>query len=226
MESRKTRNADLEHKRTVFLQIGFIIAISAALAAFEWKTPDYGNIVLPPVTAVEPVTDIIDVVIDKKMELPKPANTTLIVEVENSTENTPDIEIKSEIDPGENIEPYKMPEMIPEESDPSEKEPFTVVEQKPEFPGGDAALMKYLATNTTYPAIAKESGISGTVFITFVIEKDGSISSIGVLREVAGGCTEEALRVVSEMPRWTPGKQRSKPVRVRMNLPVKFVLRN
>lgn len=225
MEPRKTNRADLEPKRTVFLQLGLIISISAALAAFEWKTPDYGDIILPKRTAAEPVTDIIDVVVDKKTELPKPVNTTILIEVENNREDVPDIEIKSEIGQEEKVAPYKLPELLPEEPDPS-NEPFTVVEQQPEFPGGDAALMKYLSENTIYPATARETGISGTVYITFVIETDGSVSSIGILRKVDGGCTEEAIRVVSEMPRWTPGKQRGKPVRVRMNLPVKFILRN
>jgi protein TonB len=85
--------------------------------------------------------------------------------------------------------------------------------------------MKYLSDNIKYPSIARETGITGIVYVTFVIEPAGSVSSIVVLRGVAGGCTEEAVRVVSEMPDWTPGKQRGKPVRVQMNLPVKFVLR-
>jgi protein TonB len=84
--------------------------------------------------------------------------------------------------------------------------------------------MQYLGKKTEYPRRAREAGISGTVYVTFVVETDGHVSSIGILREVAGGCTEEAIRVVREMPRWEPGKQRGKAVRVRMNLPISFKL--
>jgi len=94
----------------------------------------------------------------------------------------------------------------------------------PEFPGGMAALMKYLAENIKYPSLAKESGIQGRVFINFVVEPDGAISNVKVLRGIGGGCDEEAVRVVERMPKWSPGKQRGKPVRVSYNLPVKFTL--
>ena len=225
MESRKTNRADLEHKRPVFFQLGLIIAISAALAAFEWKTPDKG-IVLPPRTLTESTQEIIDVIIKNKPEPPKHLITTIMKEVENNIKDLPDIVVNTEIDPEDKVEPWEMPELQPENPDDGEPEIFIVAETMPEFPGGDAALMRFLSENMKYPSTAKETGISGIVYITFVVEPDGKVSSIAVLRGVAGGCTEEALRVVGEMPDWTPGKQRSKPVRVRMNLPVKFVLRN
>lgn len=224
MEPRKTNSADLERKRTVFFQLGLIISISAALVAFEWKTPDRG-IVLPPRTEVEPPEEINEVFTAKKPEPPKPLITTILKEVANNTQDLIDIEIKTEIDLDEKVEPYKFHEIQPEDPPIVEPEIFTVVANMPEFPGGYEALVKYLSENIKYPKLAKETGISGTVFVTFVIEPDGSVSSIAVLRGEPGGLTEEAVRVVSEMPAWTPGKQRGKPVRVRMNLPVKFVLR-
>lgn len=226
MEPRKTNNADLEPKRPVFFQLGLIISISAALAAFEWKTADNRNIILPTRTSLEPETEIVEIFTEKKPDIPKPAITTLLKEVDNNAEDLPDIEIKTEIDPDEKIEPWKLPELTPEHTDTGEPEIFVVAETMPEFPGGYAALMKYLSDNTKYPPAAREAGITGTVYITFVVETDGSISSVAVLRGVSGGCTEESLRVVSEMPQWNPGKQRGKPVRVSMNLPVKFMLLN
>jgi len=226
MEPRKTNSADLERKRPVFFQLGLIIAISAALVAFEWKTPDNRNIMLPTRSSLEPETEIIEVFTEKKPELPKPVLTTMLKVVDNTTKDLPDIEIKTEINPDDAVEPYKLPELLPENPDDGEPEIFIVAETMPEFPGGYAALMKYLSENTKYPAAAREAGITGTVYITFVVETDGSISSIAVLRGVAGGCTEESLRVVREMPLWTPGKQRGIPVRVSMNLPVKFMLLN
>ena len=223
MEPKKTKKSDIERKRLVFLQLGLIISLALAITAFEWKTPDVRGSVLPPREAQELPTDIIPIVSQKK-ELPKPVNTTLIRSVDNIRDNIPNIEISVEIDPNDLIEPYFPPLPKVDEPDIETDEPFIVVENMPVFPGGEAALMKYLAGNATYPQRAKEAGISGTVYITFVIEKDGSVSSIAVLREVLGGCTEEAIRVVSGMPRWEPGRQRGKAVRVRMNLPISFKL--
>lgn len=99
---------------------------------------------------------------------------------------------------------------------------YDVVEEDPQFPGGVEALYKYLAENIVYPMQAKDNNISGRVYVSFVVEKDGSISDPKVLRNIGAGCGEEAVRVVRNMPRWTPGKNRGKPVRTRYNLPVNF----
>ncbi len=94
----------------------------------------------------------------------------------------------------------------------------------PAFPGGMDKLMKYLSDNIKYPSQARELGIQGKVFLSFVIEKDGSVTDVTLLRGIGGGCDEEAIRVVKNMPNWIPGKQRNIPVRVRFNLPVNFRL--
>ena len=101
---------------------------------------------------------------------------------------------------------------------------FQVVEVNPEFPGGIEALIKYLSENIKYPEQAKKDKTQGKVYISFVVEKDGSVADAKVLRGIGGGCDEEALRVVNAMPKWTPGKQRNTPVRVQFNLPVAFKL--
>lgn len=103
-------------------------------------------------------------------------------------------------------------------------QPFTVVEQMPEFPGGDQARIKFLLDNMKYPAMARESSISGTVYLTFVVGRDGTISGIKLLRGIGGGCDEEAIRVVKMMPSWIPGRQGGKPVKVQFNMPIKFTL--
>ena len=103
---------------------------------------------------------------------------------------------------------------------------FMVVENPPSFPGGDKARMDFLVKNLVYPKHAREVGIEGTVFITFVIEEDGSVSNIKILRGIGGGCDEEAVRVTKLMPKWIPAKQRGKNVRVQYNLPYKFTLSN
>lgn len=105
-----------------------------------------------------------------------------------------------------------------------EEKPFTVVEQFPEFPGGESGMAKFLHDNIKYPQIARESGISGTVYLTFVVSKTGKISDVRVLRGIGGGCDEEAIRVIKAMPSWIPGRQNGKPVPVQFNLPIKFTL--
>ncbi|MCW3083181.1 MAG: Protein TonB [Bacteroidetes bacterium] len=105
--------------------------------------------------------------------------------------------------------------------------PLTIVEQMPTFPGGEAEMMKYIQKNVQYPQVEKEAGISGTCYVTFVVEKDGSITDVKVLRGVSGGpgCDREAIRVVKSMPGWKAGKQNGREVRVQFNLPIKFTLR-
>lgn len=101
---------------------------------------------------------------------------------------------------------------------------FTVVEESPQYPGGEEARQKFLAENLNYPQAAREASIQGTVYVAFTVEKDGSITEPAILRGIGAGCDEEALRVIKKMPPWTPGKQRGKAVRVRLTLPVKFTL--
>ncbi|MFN3951725.1 MAG: TonB family protein [Thermaurantimonas sp.] len=102
---------------------------------------------------------------------------------------------------------------------------FTLVEVKPEFPGGRAALMKYLAENIRYPRLARELNIQGTVIIQFTVDRNGMIRDVAVARGIGGGCDEEAVRVVENMPPWTPGRQNDRPVNVRYSLPIRFELR-
>ncbi|NVO20649.1 MAG: energy transducer TonB [Bacteroidetes bacterium] len=104
------------------------------------------------------------------------------------------------------------------------EKPFTVVEQMPEFPGGEQSMMKFLRENIKYPQMARESGIAGSVYVTFVVNKSGQISDVRILRGIGGGCDEEALRVVRAMPSWIPGRQNGKSVPVQFNLPIKFTL--
>jgi protein TonB len=101
---------------------------------------------------------------------------------------------------------------------------FVVVEKSPEFPGGDDSLYAFIGRNIKYPEAAKKNKIEGRVFVTFVIEKDGQVSNAKILRDIGGGCGEEALRVVNSMPKWKPGTQRGNPVRVQFNLPIMFQL--
>lgn len=109
--------------------------------------------------------------------------------------------------------------------EPKPVETFTIVEQMPQFPGGDAELMKYIQKNIKYPPIAKENGITGTVYVQFVVDQNGEVVDIVVVRGAPSkDLDQEAMRVIKSLPKWTPGKQTGKPVRVQFTLPIKFVL--
>ncbi len=128
-----------------------------------------------------------------------------------------------ETDPFSSEAIVEAPQAIPE-NDRDPNEPLTIAEEMPSFPGGQEALMKYLAGRITYPEDAEENGIQGAVFISFVVERDGGITDVKTLRGIGGGCDEEAVRVVRGMPKWQPGKQNGKLVRVRYTLPIRFKL--
>ena len=121
------------------------------------------------------------------------------------------------------VEVKYVPVQVVEE-EPEEQTIFEVVENMPDFPGGQAALMQYLAKNIKYPTIAQENGTQGRVIVQFVVNKDGSIVDAKVVRSVDPYLDKEALRVINTMPKWKPGMQRGKPVRVKFTVPVMFRL--
>lgn len=96
------------------------------------------------------------------------------------------------------------------------------LEKHPVFPGGESAMMQYLGSNIEYPALARENGIQGTVVLTFIVDKDGSITEVTIIKDIGGGCGKESVRVVEAMPKWKPGEANGHPVRVRYTLPLKF----
>ena len=224
MEAKKTSKADLENKKSIFFQIGLILALVIVLVAFEYKSYDKITIDLQTRVADDFAEEIIPITEQKVKPPPPPPpkQVTQIKIVEDDVEVEDDLDIDVEADDETVVEEYIPPSDDDEEVD--EAEIFTVVESMPSFPGGMGELMKFLGQNINYPTLAKESGIQGRVFINFVVEPNGSISNVKVLRGIGGGCDEEAVRVVKSMPKWSPGKQRGKPVRVSYNLPVKFTL--
>ena len=223
MEEKKSPKANLENKKLTFILIGLIISLAVAWAVFEIKSYDKRE--LADIGRTVEVVEEEMVEITKQEQKPQPVEvpkqTTQIQVVEDDVE-VEDIEINADVDQNEVIEEYVAPEVVEEEIE--EAEIFTVVEEMPEFPGGMAKLADYLAKNIKYPQLARESGIQGRVFINFVVENDGSVTNVKVMRSLGGGCDEEAVRVVKSMPKWKPGKQRGKPVRVSYNLPVNFKL--
>ncbi len=229
MELKKSKKADLESKKGVFLQIGLIFSIAIILVAFEWKSSDVQNLntysTRSASTDVEELVPITQQTAPPPPPAPPPPSIVLNV-VENTAQINDDISINAEADESTKVDEYKAPAPVKqeEESEIQEQEIFQVVETAPSFPGGDATRMKFLQDNIKYPAMARESGIQGTVYVTFVVERNGSVTDVKLLRGIGGGCDEEALRVVKNMPKWEPGKQRGKPVRVQFNMPIKFTL--
>lgn len=224
MESKKSKKADLESKKGIFMQIGLIIALGLVLAAFSYKTFERTSVLNFQLQVDDTPEEIIPIT---KQEVkppppPPPKQVTIINIVEDDVEVEDEIEIDVEADQETIIDDF-VP-MVEEEEEVAEMEIFTVVEAMPQFPGGDMARMKFLQENIKYPQMARESGIQGTVYVTFVVEPNGSVSDVRVLRGIGGGCDEEAIRVIKQMPSWEPGMQRGKPVRVQFNMPIKFTL--
>ena len=118
-------------------------------------------------------------------------------------------------------------EVTPQESGSSsvdEKKIYSVVDQMPQFPGGDAALSKFIKDNLVYPALAKEAGVQGKVICSFIVTPEGKVTELKVLRGIGSGCDEEAIRVLSKSPHWLPGEHMGKPVNVRFTIPINFIL--
>ncbi|MEA3504735.1 MAG: energy transducer TonB, partial [Bacteroidota bacterium] len=211
-------------KRTYFVQFGMIIALLITLGAFEWKSYEKQEINLEQRAVADIAEEIIPITKQEKPPPPPepPKQTTLLRVVEDDVvvEDIIIIDVMAD-------DETEMEEFIPmqiEEEEIVEEKIFIVVENQPEFPGGEKARRMYLAKNIDYPQLARESGIQGTVYLTFVVEKDGSVTDVRILRGIGGGCDEEALRVVKAMPRWQAGKQRGKPVRVQFQMPIRFTL--
>lgn len=227
MELKKNPKADLEKRRGLYLEIGLVVILFACLAAFNIKSTDADETTVFQREAVQEEEEIIIQTQEQELPPPPPPEapevTTEYQVVEDDAEIKNELVVNAQVDENtQNIE--ILPVQIEEEEEVEETTIFTVVENDPEFPGGMEALYKYLAQNIKYPQLARDNNITGKVYVTFVVERDGSIANPKVLRDIGGGCGAEAIRVIKSMPKWTPGKQRGKAVRVQFNLPVNFSL--
>ena len=226
MEIKKSPKADLESKKSTFILIGLVVSLFVVWRVFEYKSYDKQSL-----DELQRTVEVIEeeMVEITKQEQPKPQppapkpQVTQIEIVDNEEEIEDEIEIDAEVSQDEVIEEYFAPAEI-EEEEIVEAEIFKVVEVMPEFPGGAAKMMEYIQKNIKYPLMARESDIQGRVFVNFVVEPDGSISNVAVLRGIGGGCDEEAVRVVQSMPKWNPGKQRGTAVRCAFTVPIIFKL--
>ncbi len=223
MELKKSPKASLEDKKMLFVMMGLVMVLSLLYIGFEWtesevKVYDSFDTNMLAEEEIE--------IVQTQQELPPPPPPPVpdVVEVINIVEDdviVESVEINTEDDKNKEVV-IQAPVAAPIEEE--DNVVFQVVETMPSFPGGDAALFKFLGDNVKYPVIAQENGIQGRVICQFVVNKDGSIVDVEVVRPVDPSLDKEAIRVIKSMPKWSPGKQRGKSVRVKYTLPVNFKL--
>lgn len=227
MEIKKSPKADLESKKLTFTLIGLVVTLFIVWRVFEYKSYDKQTLDNLQVSVEVIEEEMVEITKQEQPKVqppqPKPQVTQIQV-VEDDVEVEDEIDINAEVDQDEIIEEYEYEAPEIEEEEIVEAEVFIVVEEMPEFPGGPAKMMEYIQSNMKYPMMARESDIQGRVFVNFVVEPDGSISNVNVMRGIGGGCDEEAVRVVMSMPKWKPGKQRGSAVRVSFTVPIIFKL--
>ncbi len=223
MQIKKSPKADLNNKKGLFLEIGMIFALLLTVAAFAYTQKERNVEIIEASTEVveEEITDI-TTQDQKPPEPPKKVEMQVLSDVLNVVTN--DTKIETEFDFSEFSEDVEIVQQIEVVEEAAEDDaPFIIAEEMPKFQGGD--LMKFrswVQGKLKYPQIAQENGISGKVTLTFVIERDGSLTNIQVMQSPDRSLADEAVRVLQSSPKWTPGKQRNAPVRVRYTLPVEF----
>ena len=231
MEVKKSEKASLENKRLLFTEIGFVVALIAIYFAFNWSSTEKEVATLETEVANVEVEDMIPIT----QETPPPPEAAPKIPILSDQIDVVDDNIKVddnmfqnlEDDANSGVEIMDYIESAPEEETVEEEAiPFQLVEEKPSFNGGDAnEFSKWVNSKLVYPEIAKENGVQGRVTLQFTVNADGTVSNVKVLRGVDSSLDKEAVRVVSSSPKWKPGKQRDRAVKVTYTFPVIFQLR-
>ncbi len=226
MEAKKTGKADLENKRGLFLELGFVVVLAVVLIAFEWTSKPSGSNKIGQTEDVNLEEEIIPITRQQPPQPPPPPPPPQAIDVLSIVED--DVELEDELDLGDMDADQDMAmEIIPfdEEEEATEEEVFYIVEDMPSFQGGgQEKFRQWIHSNLRYPEIAAENGISGRVFVQFAVNSNGELVDAKVVRGVDPALDAEALRVVKSSPKWSPGKQRGKPVKVQFTFPIVFVL--
>lgn len=227
MEIKKSRKADLQNKRGLLLEIGLIVALLAVIVAFSYTPSEHriDKVDLNYGPIEEEMTDI-TIQDQKPPEMPKKVEMNVITDmlqiVTNDTKITTDVDF-AEFDESTEI----VQQVVVKEEEIVEEEIFVTAETMPSFMGGDLGVFRnWVQKQLNYPPIAQENGIQGKVIIQFVVEKDGRLTNVQVLSTPDRSLSEEAVRVLQLSPRWSPGKQRNQPVRIKYTLPVDFRIQN
>ncbi len=229
MNAKKSKRANLETKRTTFFLIGLVVALGSVLLAFEWKSSESNATVEFISNGFAPDDDVfIPPTQAEKPKLPKPIIQVSQIEIVSDKVLVDDFldDFSSEPNDLEGIDIANLIYQPSTDDFPEEEEDVLITaEIMPEFPGGEKALLSYLANNVKYPLIAQENGIQGRVYVSFVVDEQGNVFDTEIIRGVDFSLDNEALRVVREMPKWKPGRQGGKAVKVRYFVPVRFELR-
>jgi protein TonB len=218
MELKKTQKADLSNKRGLFFGIGLVSSLSMALMAFEWKQHDE-KVDLLSAKSTNTFEEMIDVPTTQQQPPVAPMiQQPRIIEVPDEEE----IQENLNIDLDNEAPRVEVASVAVAEVEEEVDEIFTIVEESAMPSGGMPAFYKYLVDNMRYPAQARRLGVEGKVTLSFVVDKNGKISEVTVLRGIGSGCDEEAVRVMQNAPVWKPGKQRGKAVKQRCIMPISF----
>jgi protein TonB len=223
IEVKKNPKVDLQRKSSLFLNIGLVLSLLLVITAFEWKFYDDASMV-DLNAPTEEFEDLMDIPQTEQPPPPPPkVQQPEIIEVPDEEEIEEEIEVDLDV---EMTEETVIEDVVFEEAPEEEEaeEIFTIVEDQPTPSGGMAAFYQYVQKNLKYPAQARRMGIEGKVFVQFVVGKDGTLTEVKAVKGIGAGCDEEATRVIEGAPKWNPGKQRGRPVKVRMILPITFKL--
>ncbi len=228
MEQKKSAKADLENKKNIFFLFGLVLALGVTLAAFEWTTKPTKAESLGTIQTQVVEEEIIPVTREPEVKPPPPPPLPKTIEVLTIVDNDVKIEDELEIEDSEAdnntvIDINPVISAVEEEEEKAD-EIFYIVEEPAEFPGGDKALYKYISNSVKYPVIAQENGIQGKVYVKFVVNEQGVASGAEILRGVDASLDKEALRVINSLPKFKPGKQRGRPVKVYYNAVINFQL--
>ena len=227
MEVKKSPKADLENKKTSNLLVGAILTLAVLFIGFEWSEREVKVVTESGITEIVFEEEMIPITEQEPpKQAPPPPEAPKMEEIIEIVEDDADVE-ESTIEASDDITAaveVKYTAVEVEEEEVEEQQIFQVVEEMPEFPGGMGECMKFLGKNIKYPQISQENGVQGRVIVQFVVNQDGSIVDPVVVRGVDPYLDKEALRVISMMPKWKPGKQRGKAVRVKFTVPVMFRL--
>ncbi len=228
METKKSERVDLEKGKWTSLLMGFTIALAVMFVTLEWTQREVvDNSELYTVADVTLNEELVPVTLPEKKTVPPPPAAVTKAEIIEIIDDDADIIEDMPASPDDNSNDWvdlTQIDVIEVEPEPVDDIPYTVVEDQPEFPGGAAALYEYLSKNIKYPAICRENNIQGRVVVVFIVNRDGSIVEPEVVKSVNPMLDKEALRVISNMPKWKPGLQFGKPVRVKFTVPVNFRL--
>ena len=229
MEIKKTPKADLENRRTLFTEIGLVVALLVVWGAFSYSTKEKAVASLGEDTQVVEVEDMVPITEETPPPPPEAPKIPVLsdqIDIVEDDIKVDDNFMSLEDDASLGVEIMDYVEEVKEEVVEEEAIPFQLVEEKPSFNGGDAnEFSKWVNSKLQYPEIAKENGVQGRVTLQFTVNPDGSVSNVKVLRGVDSSLDKEAVRVVSMSPKWKPGKQRGRAVKVTYTFPVIFQLR-